>query len=56
MPTITIPEVEGVEYQIDGEKVTGSFEIDGDVVVTAVPLPGYKFENITDSDWALSTG
>lgn len=55
MPTIKIPEVEGVEYQIDGEKVTGSFEIYGDVVVTAVPLPGYKFENITDSDWDLTT-
>jgi hypothetical protein len=49
--TITIPSVTGVEYKINGEVVTGSVVITQDTVVTANPLPGYKFPAVTDDDW-----
>lgn len=55
MPRLRIPNIEGVEYRIDGEAVTGVVEVYGDVTVTAVPLPGYRFNNVTDSDWEITS-
>jgi hypothetical protein len=49
--TITIPNVTGVVYKIDGEVVTGSVVITEDTVVTAEPAPGYRFPPVTDDDW-----
>lgn len=54
MPVLRIPEVEGVEYLINDKTVKGDVEVDGDVVVTAVPLPGYRFEDVTDTDWDIT--
>ena len=56
MPVLRIPEVEGVEYLINGKPVEGDVEVDGDVEVTAVPLLGYRFENVTDADWHITAG
>ena len=56
MPILRIPEVEGVEYLINDKTVKGDVEVDGDVVVTAVPLPGYRFEDVTDAEWAITAG
>lgn len=54
MPVLRIPEVEGVEYLINDKTVKGDVEVDGDVVVTAVPLPGYKFRDVTDAEWDIT--
>ena len=54
MPVLRIPEVEGVEYLINDKTVKGDVEVDGDVVVTAVPLLGYRFEDVTDAEWAIT--
>lgn len=48
---ITIPTVTGVQYKINGLVVTGTVTITVDTVVTANPLPGYKFPAVTDDDW-----
>jgi len=48
---ITIPTVTGVEYRINGAVVTGTVTITVDTVVTANPLPGYRFPDVTDDDW-----
>lgn len=51
--TITIPNVTGVEYQIEGQVVTGTYELEEDesVLVIARPLTGYKFPAVVDVDW-----
>lgn len=51
--TITIPSTAGVIYKIDGEVVTGSVTIDEDVIVDAVPAPGYQFPPRVDTDWGF---
>lgn len=52
--TITIPDVVGVVYKIDGVPVTGAVVITKDTVVTANPAQGYKFPAVTDNDWFFS--
>jgi hypothetical protein len=50
--TITIPTVTGVVYKVGGvTKPPGALVITVDTVVTAHPLPGYKFPAVGDSDW-----
>lgn len=51
---VTIPDVAGVQYQIDGEAVTGTVTIEADAVVVAVPLPGYRFPDGTTSQWEFT--
>jgi hypothetical protein len=48
---ITIPTVTGVVYAIDGTAVSGTVTITEDTVVTAHPLDGYKFPEVSDDDW-----
>ncbi|MEZ7898059.1 MAG: hypothetical protein QMB98_04535, partial [Flaviflexus sp.] len=47
--TITIPEVDGVEYRVNGEIVTGTITVgvDATVVVVAVPVEGYALTGTT---------
>lgn len=52
---ITIPSVTGVVYKVNGLEVTTSFgPISSNTVVTASPLPGYKFPAVTDDDWLFT--
>lgn len=55
MTTVTIPEDEGVEYQVDGKTVTGTVEAEGTVVVKAVPKPGYKFSEGAETEWTFES-
>jgi len=48
---ITIPVITGVTYKIDGVTKTGTVTITEDVIVNAVPVSGYKFPPVTDTDW-----
>lgn len=48
---ITIPTVTGIEYRVEGAAVTGSYTMTEDVVVTAHALAGYRFPDVSDSDW-----
>lgn len=51
---ITIPAVTGVQYEVDGEPVSGNYgPITADTVVTAVPMPGYEFDANSDTDWTI---
>lgn len=51
--TITIPNVTGVRYTINGETVpAGDIVITEDTLVKAYPLSGYKFPSAADDDWA----
>jgi hypothetical protein len=50
---ITIPTVVGVEYLINGAPVTGTVNITVNTLVTARPLPGYKFPLVVDNDWLM---
>lgn len=52
--TITIPNVTGVVYKINGEVVSGSVVITTDTVVTANPAPGYRFPPVSDDDWFIA--
>jgi hypothetical protein len=50
--TITIPTVTGVQYFINDELQTaGPVVITQDTVVQARPAPGYRFPDVTDTDW-----
>jgi hypothetical protein len=52
---VTIPSVTGVVYKVNGEVVTGSVgPITDDIVVTAVPAPGYAFTETSDTDWTIN--
>lgn len=53
---ITIPSVTGVEYRIGGVVVpSGAYgPITENTLVTANPLPGYKFPAVTDDDWLIT--
>lgn len=53
---VTIPAVTGVVYQVDGETVpSGAYgPITEDIVVTAVPAPGYSFTEESDDDWHIN--
>lgn len=53
---VTIPNVAGVQYAVDGEDVAaGPFgPITEDVMVTARPMPGYTFSSNSDDDWAIN--
>lgn len=53
---ITIPAVTGVQYRINGVDVVSGVQpaITADVLVSAVPLPGYKFPAVTDDDWLFT--
>jgi hypothetical protein len=52
---ITIPTVVGVQYQVNGEDVApGPYgPITEDTVVTAVPEPGYSFDELSDNSWTI---
>lgn len=52
---ITIPSTTGVVYKIDGDVVpAGAFgPITADVLVVAVPAPGYVFADGSDDDWVI---
>ena len=54
--TITIPNIPGVTYSIDGTPVTGSVVLTTGqtVLVKATPEPGYKFTLGSDDDWSFS--
>lgn len=49
--TITIPNVPGLIYEINGSAVSGDVTITEDTVVTVKAAPGYKLEQPTDDDW-----
>lgn len=51
--TITIPTTEGVDYEINGEVVTGTVKVPADttVVVTAVAQDGYDIPGTEDPQW-----
>jgi hypothetical protein len=52
---ITIPNVTGVVYSVDGNPVSGSYgPITADTVVTAEPAPGYEFTPTSDTDWTIN--
>lgn len=55
MTTVTIPEDEGVDYQVDGNTVTGTIETEGPVVVKAVPKAGYKFSEGAETEWTFES-
>lgn len=55
MTTVTIPKGEGVDYQVDGKTVTGTVEAEGTVVVKAVPKPGYKFSEGSETEWTFES-
>lgn len=52
--TVTVPTVTGVQYQVNGQPVVGSFVITQDTVVTAVPEPGFTFTPTSDTDWTIN--
>lgn len=52
--TISIPVVTGVTYTIDGEPVTGDVVITEPTMVVAYPNAGYKFPDVSDSDWVYN--
>ena len=53
--TITIPDIPGIEYFINGEVVPeGNIVITQDVVVVARPTAGYVFAQGVDDDWAYT--
>jgi len=54
--TITIPDVAGVTYYINGEPVTGSVVITEDTIVTAEPNVGFVFPPVVDNDWFFDFG
>jgi hypothetical protein len=53
---ITIPNVTGVIYSIDGDDVAaGPFgPITASKVVQARPAAGYKFSSTSDNDWSVT--
>lgn len=53
---ITIPNVTGVEYMIDGEVVPAgpTDPITETTVVQARPAPGYRFSPTSDNDWTIT--
>src|SRR5699024_6152594 len=51
--TVTIPDVEGVQYLIDGEAAdAGTYPAAGEVTVTAEPLEGYEFADDATTEWS----
>lgn len=53
--TITIPEVTGVNYYVDGSKVeAGELVITEDTIVEARPKRTYVFPNNVDTDWGYT--
>lgn len=52
--SITVPEVEGVVYRLDGEVVTGTVEVapDAQVTLTAEAADGYALEDGATSTWS----
>lgn len=55
MTTVTIPDDEGVEYQVNGAPVTGTIEAEGEVVVKAIPKKGYKFTEGSVTEWTFGS-
>lgn len=51
---ITIPAVTGVQYQVSGEAVTGTYTMTADTTVVAVPEPGYVFPDGAVSQWEFT--
>lgn len=53
---ITIPAITGTQYKIDGDPVSSGAQpaITEDVIVSVVPLAGYKFPPVTDVDWLFT--
>ena len=53
---VTIPTVNGVDYQVDGKTVTGTVTVPsgGTVTVTAVPQKGYAFTAGTTTSFSFS--
>lgn len=49
--TISIPNVPGLVYEINGSAVSGDVTITEDTVVVVKAAPGYKLEQPTDDDW-----
>lgn len=52
--TITIPEVAGVDYFVDGKKVTDEYLAAGPTLVSALPAPGYKFPSVVQTHWVFT--
>lgn len=50
---VTIPTVTGVRYTINGETVTGTVVITGDVLVRAHTEPGYHFPTPVQDEWLI---
>lgn len=50
---LTIPATAGVVYKVNGEVVTGTYNLTEDVLVTAAPAAGYQFPPAADEDWAF---
>jgi len=48
---VTIPNTTGVDYKIDGKKVTGTYTLTETKLVKAYPQIGYKFDPNRDTDW-----
>src|SRR5699024_1021266 len=49
--TVEIPEIEGIDYTIDDEIVTGTITLDEDTIVVAKTKPGYTFDNDSTTSW-----
>lgn len=50
--SVTIPEITGVKYLIDGEEVSlGEHAATTSITVTAEPADGYAFEDGTETEW-----
>lgn len=48
---ITIPTAAGVDYTVEGAKVTGTVTMSSDTMVVAVPQKNYFFETGTVDNW-----
>lgn len=49
--TLTVGNVQGVEYTVNGQKVEGEVKITRKTLVRARPLPGYVFKRGVNSDF-----
>lgn len=48
---LTIPEVKGVVYTIDGKPVTGDVKINKTTTVEAAPAQGFRFKEGQKTSW-----
>src|SRR5699024_7149410 len=50
---VTIPDNEGIDYTVDGEKVEGELDIPEDgLIIEAEPQPGYSIDEDETTEWS----